>query len=256
MSYLGRLFEASEIENQRAILRAIAERGPFPRILDLGCYDGVFTQEVARAAQAQQVHGIELLEEHAAKARARGVTVTQADLEQPLPLPDGSFDLVHANQLIEHLKHTDTLLREARRLCAPGGLVVISTNNFSSWHNIATLVLGWQPMPNHVSDEIHVGNPVNLRAGEKHQDIGQTHLRIFTGRALRELAEFHGMRTESVDVSGYYPLPPAIARQVVKVDPLHSAFLIGLFRLPDRRVDGASSPNGHVGAMSTGVLGG
>jgi SAM-dependent methyltransferase len=231
MSYLGAVFEASEEENRRAILRAVKAHGPFRRVLDLGCYDGAFTVRVGAAAEAEQLAGVELLDEHAQTARARGVQVTTADVEEPpLPLPDASFDLVHANQVIEHLRHTDVFLREARRLCAPGGMVIISTNNLASWHNVATLVLGWQPMPSHVSDVVHVGNPMNLRAGEKHADAGQTHLRIFTGRALAELAEHHGLGLVRMQTSGYYPFPPLVARGLARLDRRHAAFLIGVFR--------------------------
>jgi SAM-dependent methyltransferase len=230
MSYLGRVFEASEEENRQAILRAVAEHGPFERVLDLGCYDGAFTARLGEAARAGTLAGVELLDQHAEKARARGVDVTLADLEAPLPLPDAAFDLVHANQVIEHLKHTDGFLREARRVCAPGGLVVISTNNLSSWHNVFTLIVGWQPMPNHVSDVVHVGNPMNLRAGEQHADAGQTHLRIFTGRALVELAAHHGLEPVALRTSGYYPFPPRMARKLAAADRTHAAFLIGLFR--------------------------
>jgi SAM-dependent methyltransferase len=232
LSYLGKVFTASEEENRRAILAAVSTRGPFPRVLDLGCHDGAFTSRLGAAARATRLQGVELLAEHAAVARERGIEVTSADLEAPLPLPDGAFDLVHANQVIEHVKHTDLLLQEARRLCAPDGLVVISTNNLSSWHNIATLVLGWQPMPNHVSDQVHVGNPLNLRAGEEHADAGQTHLRIFTGRALVELAQHHGLELVGLETSGYYPFPPQMARKLAVLDRRHAAFLIGLFRPP------------------------
>lgn len=234
MSYLSKVFEASEVENCEAIMRAVRKHGPFRRVVDLGCYDGRYTTELAEAAQATGVVGVELLPQHARNARARGVEVVEADLEDPLPLPDGAFDLVHANQVIEHLKHTDTFLRECRRLCAPGGLVVVSTNNFSSWHNIATLILGWQPMPNHVSDEVHVGNPMNLRADQPHADLGQTHLRIFTGRALSELADHHGLDQVEMRTSGYYPLLPRAARIMARVDRRHAAFLIGLFRPAER----------------------
>jgi SAM-dependent methyltransferase len=230
MSYLAEVFTASEEENRQAILRAIAAHGPFRRVLDLGCYDGAFTTRVGEAAGAEQVAGVELLPEHVERARGRGIDVVLGDLEQPLALDDAGYDLVHANQVIEHLRHTDGFLREARRVCAPGGMVIISTNNLSSWHNIATLVLGWQPMPNHVSDVVHVGNPMNLRAGEVHADAGQTHLRIFTGRALSELAAHHGLELVSMDTSGYYPFRPAAARRLARLDRRHAAFLIGLFR--------------------------
>jgi len=249
MSYLSKVFEASEVANREAILRAVEQRGPFARVLDLGCYDGRHTAPLADAANARHVTGVELLPQHAERARAKqGLHVVEADLEDPLPLPDGAFDLVHANQVIEHLKHTDTFLRECRRLCAPGGLVVISTNNLSSWHNIATLILGWQPMPNHVSDEVHVGNPMNLRADQPHADLGQTHLRVFTGRALTELAAHHGLDTIALQTSGYYPLLPRPARVMARLDRRHAAFLIGLFRPVERPAGIAALPVAVPGA--------
>src|SRR5689334_15272833 len=79
MSYLGDVFTASEEENRQAILRAVAELGPFARVLDLGCYDGAFTARLGQAARARDVAGIELLDEHAELARAKGVDVTLAN---------------------------------------------------------------------------------------------------------------------------------------------------------------------------------
>ena len=230
MSYLGRLFEASEEENRRVILKRVAPYGPFDSLLDLGCHDGDFTMRLAAAGGVARPLGVELLEPHAAAARARGVEVTVADLEDRLPFEDGTFDLVHANQVIEHVRGTDLLLREARRVCTDDGIVVISTNNLSSWHNVLMLALGLQPMPIHVSDEVHVGNPMNLRAGELHRDAGQTHLRLFTSRALVELAGFHGLDLLQLRASGYYPLPSGVARLMARADRRHAAFLVGLFR--------------------------
>ena len=230
--HLTTVFEASEAENREAILRIVRAGPPGRRLLDLGCHDGAFTVSLQRAARASEAHGVELLEHHAATARDRGVRVAVGDLNEPLPLPDGHFDLVHANQVIEHLRSTDGFLREAARVAAPGGRVILSTNNLSSWHNLFSLLLGLQPFPSHVSDEVHVGNPLNPRDGAPHEDPGQTHLRIFTARALRELAEHHGLRAERLAVSGYYPLPPRLARPLAALDPRHAAFLIGVFR-PD-----------------------
>ena len=95
--------------------------------------------------------------------------------------------------MIEHLRGTDNFLRESARVVRPGGTVVHSTNNLASWHNVFALVLGWQPLPAHVSDEIILGNPANPYGGSEAPVEGQTHLRIFTGRALADLAEHHGL---------------------------------------------------------------
>ncbi|HVL30839.1 MAG TPA: class I SAM-dependent methyltransferase [Solirubrobacteraceae bacterium] len=228
MSLLERVFRATEDENRRAILAAVK---PIPggRMLDLGCAEGTWTLEVARRAQAAEVHGVEFLEPTAAHARTLGVHAVVADLAEPLPFDDASFDLVHSNQVIEHLPATDVFLREVRRVLAPGGHAVISTNNLASWHNVVSLALGWQPTPCHVSDLVVVGNPTNVYDGWEQPTDGQQHMRVFTGRALAELAAYHGLRLDLDRAAGYYPLPARAARVLARVDRRHGAFLVQRF---------------------------
>jgi SAM-dependent methyltransferase len=182
----------------------------------------------------ERVAGVELIERHAAVARSRGIDVVVADLDEGIPFPSASFDIVNANQVIEHVRRTDVLLREVRRVLKPHGFACISTNNLSSWHNVVALGLGMQPMPMHVSDEIIVGNPLNPEHRWGHRDLGRTHLRLFTARALAELASYHGLAMEQIRTVGYYPLPGPVARLAARVDPLHGAFLVGLFRPIER----------------------
>ena len=229
MGYLYRVFRATEEENRRVILGALEpQRGA--RLLDLGTHRGDFTMRVAERLGAGSVCGVELIDGHADVARARGIDVRRADLDGGLPFEDGAFDVVHANQVIEHVRRTDTVLREIRRVLTVDGLACISTNNLSSWHNVFCLALGLQPMPMHVSDETILGNPLNPLHGQPHTDVGRTHLRLFTGRALSELCAWHGLEQVSMRSAGYYPLPPVLGRMAVRVDPAHGAFLIGLFR--------------------------
>jgi SAM-dependent methyltransferase len=229
VGYLSRVFHASEEANRRAILRALpAGRGG--ALLDLGTHRGDFTLRVAGRLEAERVAGVELIERHAAVASDRGVEVEVCDLDGGLPFPSESFDVVHANQVLEHVRRTDVFMREIRRVLRPEGLACISTNNLSSWHNVISLGLGMQPMPMHVSDEIIVGNPLNPEHRWGHRDLGRTHLRLFTPRALSELAGYHGLAVERLDSVGYYPLPPVLARAAARIDPLHGAFLVGVFR--------------------------
>jgi len=226
--YLRRVFRETEAENRRAILDLLPA-GTGGRMLDMGTGDGVFAASVAEHLDADNVVGVEFLPHKAAEARRRGIDVIEADLEERLPLDDSQFRVIHANQVIEHLRHTDTFLSEIRRLLTPDGVALISTNNLSSWHNVISLAAGLQPSPMHVSDELIVGNPLNPEDGWSHEDRGRIHLRLFTARALTELCAHHGLRGVEVRTVGYYPLPPAVGRLATRVDRLHGAFLTGIF---------------------------
>ena len=226
--YLRRVFRATEEANRRAVLQALpARRGG--RLLDIGTHNGAFTERIVQRVGAEHATGVEVMAPHAERARERGISVVEADAEEGLPFPDGRFDVITANQVIEHVRRTDVLLTEVRRVLAPGGVACISTNNLCSWHNVISLALGLQPPPVHVSDEVIVGNPLNPEDGWPHEDWGRSHVRLFSGRALTELAAHHGLTLHSMTPVGYYPLPPRVARAAARLDPNHSAFLVATF---------------------------
>ena len=239
MGYLERVYFEGNDENRRAVLDALLPR-PGGSLLDLGCGDGELTVVLGARAQVARLAGVEYVEEVAARAREHGVDVAVADLCAELPFDDASFDVIHSNQVIEHLPCTDHFMREVRRLLKPDGYAVISTNNLSSWHNIVSLVLGWQPPPCHVSDEGYLGNPANPVEGG-HAARGQTHLRVFTARALTGLAERHGLRAELELGSAYYPLPSRLARRMAMLDRRHAAFLVHRFVRADGALERAAS---------------
>jgi SAM-dependent methyltransferase len=199
------------------------------RYLDCGCDDGSFTLDVAGALRPRELLGIEIDDAAADRARARGIQVVGKDLNDPFPLPDGHVDLVTANQVIEHLADTDGFVREIHRVLKPGGYAVVSTNNLASWHNLAALVLGYQPFPADVSNITSIGKLIPLFAG----DGGSwAHLRIFTSASLREIFEYHGFAVERLTGVGYYPFPPSIARRLSRVDHRHAAYLTVRARRP------------------------
>jgi trans-aconitate methyltransferase len=78
-------------------------------MLDVGCDDGSWTDAVRRRVgiSAAQVAGIEIVCDRAELASQRGFDVRIGDLDEPWPFGDGTFDLVHANQVIEHVKRLD-----------------------------------------------------------------------------------------------------------------------------------------------------
>jgi SAM-dependent methyltransferase len=60
-----------------------------------------------------------------------------ANLEGPLPVPDEQFDLVFANQVLEHVRELTPLLMEIHRILKPGGQLLAHVPYFrSSWAHI------------------------------------------------------------------------------------------------------------------------
>ncbi len=201
------------------------------KFLDVGCDDGVRTLEFARASGATEVHGVEIIADAAEAATARGIIVKSFDLCEPWPYEESFFDFVCSNQVIEHLRDTDIFLKETMRCLRPGGLTVVSTENLASWHNIAALVLGWQPfsLTNVSSEAAGIGNPLALHSGEDPQGgASWQHMRIFAYSGLQDLYLKHGFVSTEIIGSGYYPLP----RRVAGVDPRHAAFLALSARKP------------------------
>jgi SAM-dependent methyltransferase len=100
------------------------------RVLDVGCGTGYGAAELADVAA--WVVGADFAAEAIDFAhqnyRRRNVFFERASCSA-LPHGEGSFDLVVAFEVIEHLADWRKLLREARRVLAPGGLFVVSTPN-------------------------------------------------------------------------------------------------------------------------------
>jgi SAM-dependent methyltransferase len=217
------LFERAMALNLANIEEALRGAAPGGRLLDLGCDDGERTLVFARAAHAGEVHGVELVPDTAEAARGRGITVVEADLNGQLPLPDGSFDVVVSNQVIEHLTDTDAFVSEIRRLLRPGGLAVTSTENLASWHNVSALVLGWQPfsLSNVTARRAGLGNPLAIHRAEEVGLPSWQHRRVFSYRGLKELFVAHGLAVSAILGAGYYPLPARVGRH----EPRHAAFL-------------------------------
>lgn len=99
------------------------------RLLDVGCGDGTFVEFAVAAGWA--AIGIDPDPKAVALARSKGLDVRLADAHA-LPFPASSFDHVTASHVIEHVHHPLTLLRECRRVLAPGGRLWLETPNIGS----------------------------------------------------------------------------------------------------------------------------
>ena len=93
------------------------------RILDVGCGTGTMLTYLASYGKAQ---GVDVDEEAVGYCHERGLADVRQGAAETLPFDDGSFDLVTALDVIEHLDDDAVALREMRRVLRPGGQVLVT----------------------------------------------------------------------------------------------------------------------------------
>ncbi len=229
---MERLWADAESAYRRNILETLTP-APSAVILDVGCDDGAWTDELRRklGIPPEQVYGLEIVPERAELARERGFDVRHGDLDEPWPFQDASVDVVHANQVIEHVRRLDHFVQEIKRVLVPGGLVVVCTENLASWHNVGALALGYQPFSTtNVSTLRPIGNRFALHTAETPAGESWQHVHVLTLAALRDLFAAHGLTVEASWGTGYHPLPGRLAAGLARLDPRHSHFVAVVVR--------------------------
>ena len=226
-----RLYQNAERENNRVFLDFL-EPTSSARVLDLGCGDGSFTLQIGKRIGGSFLFGAEGQKNAVEVCAQRGIKAICVDLNNRIPFKDETFDVVCASQVIEHLRYTDVFVKEVYRLLKPGGYAVFSTPNLAVWHNFLGIFLGWQLWGTAVSDEVVLGNPlqVGYMQPELTPDQGFAHTRLFTYISLKEFLEYHKFRIEKISGVGYFPLPTPIAKVLSKVDPRHSLLITAKVR--------------------------
>jgi methionine biosynthesis protein MetW len=91
----------------------------------------------------------------------RGVDVIQLNLEDGLAMfEDQSFDVVLQLDTMQHLRHTERMLRETARV---GRIGIVSFPNFAHWPNRLRIVTGRMPVTKALPYEWY--NTPNIRVG-------------------------------------------------------------------------------------------
>lgn len=126
-------------ENSVAYL--LPHLAPGQTLLDVGSGPGTITLDLAERVAPGRVTAVEhndaALELTRAEAERRGIEVdlVVGDVHA-LPLPDDSFDVAHAHQVLHHVADPVQALREMRRVTKPGGLVAVRETDYraKAWY--------------------------------------------------------------------------------------------------------------------------
>ncbi len=109
----------------------LAHLRPGMSLLDVGAGPGTITVDLAELVAPGRVQGVDASADVIAKASSlaaeRGLAnlTFEVDDAYALAADDGSFDVVHAHQVLQHLTRPVDALREFRRVLAPGGVVAV-----------------------------------------------------------------------------------------------------------------------------------
>jgi len=123
---------APAIRNEEALNRIVqwAQAGPEDTVLDVACGPGLLACAFARVVK--HATGIDItpamLEEARKCQKEKGVANVswqQGDVSS-LPYPDGHFSIVSTRFVFHHMEEPLIVLREMKRVCKPGGRVVVA----------------------------------------------------------------------------------------------------------------------------------
>ena len=222
MSYLEKIYSSAVALNKNNI-QNLLDRDRGAHLLDLGCDDGNVTLFIAEKIKAKEISGVEIVDEKIDIALDKGINVKKFDLNKKFDFPSESVDVVHANQVIEHLYDSDNFISEIHRVLKKGGYAVISTENASSWCNIIASIFGWQifSLTNFSNIKQGIGNPFALHRSDMPSLASWNHVRIYNIRGLKEYFEAFGFTVERIKGAGYFPLPSFFG----SIDTVHSHFI-------------------------------
>jgi 2-polyprenyl-3-methyl-5-hydroxy-6-metoxy-1,4-benzoquinol methylase len=152
-------------------------------VLDVGCGEGLFGHALQQQVAGREVWGIEIDPIAAGEAEGQIDKVLVGDVETVLSgLPEGHFDCVVFNDVLEHLVDPESVLRKITRYMTPNGIVVCSIPNVRYFPVLFRLILRkeWRYVDNGVLD--------------------RTHLRFFTIKSIQQM--FEELRYDVLTIDG------------------------------------------------------
>jgi SAM-dependent methyltransferase len=124
------------------------------RLLDIGCGPGFFLETAMQ--RGWLVHGIEPSRQAAAHARGLSAQVTEGFFNRESAPALGTFDVIHLNNVLEHIPDPAHLIALAHDLVEPGGVICINVpNDFSPLQVAGMTAAGtndwWVAPPHHLN---------------------------------------------------------------------------------------------------------
>jgi 2-polyprenyl-3-methyl-5-hydroxy-6-metoxy-1,4-benzoquinol methylase len=143
------IFQRDRLESFEALLPASRRR-----LLDIGSGPGFFLKTAA--ARGWHVLGIEPSRQAAAHAKGLGLAIVEGFFNAEAAKDLGPFDVVHLNNVLEHVPNPLDIVTLVRGLLTPGGLICLNVpNDFTpfqlSARTAVTQTEWWVAPPHHLN---------------------------------------------------------------------------------------------------------
>ena len=169
--------------------------GTGKKVLDLGCRDGTLTQSFI---EGNEVLGVDIDQQALSIAQENlGIETLWLDLNREWPFAPGSFDVIVACEILEHMFFMYPFLANIRNALKPEGMFIGSVPNAFRLRNRLKFLIGQE------------------------FETDPTHVRMFSWDKLQtSLGEFFS-ETEIVSIRGkilpFLPVSPRLPSQVTRL---------------------------------------
>jgi len=161
------------------LLAWIGERAP-TRVLDVGCSDGRFGEQVRE--QGHQVFGVDLVKHDGVGDRLDGFL--EVDLNAGLPVETGdNYGLIVAGDVVEHIIDPTRLLNDMADHLSADGTILASIPNFAHWYPRGRVAIGRFDY-------------------DQRGLLDRGHVRFFTRRSFEKLVRSCGLHIVRRDIVG------------------------------------------------------
>lgn len=182
-------------------------------ILDIGCGLGNDLEIAKKYHPHAHLHGVDFNLWNSDLLESKGIHAVSCNIEQDaLPFANESFDLIVANQVLEHTKEVFWINHEIFRTLKVGGYLWLGVPNVLSLHNRLLGLAGVHPTTCQL-------NSAHVRPFSKKDT-----LRFYAAKA-GEVCEVVGFRG-----ANFYPFPQQIARPLANAFPSLAVAIFFLIR--------------------------
>lgn len=171
--------------------------------VDVGCGSGFYSQLCSELGN--KMVGIDITSQvHTAKTRALEVCLGNVEA---LPFPNEKFTLALSIEVVEHLMRPELMLEEISRVLKTGGVLIITTPNYSFWVLRLLYLFGHPPVG--LETRFYVGW-LKRKSGPFTPPWRDPHIRLFNPRILRRFLESYGFEVVSIR-SSFVAFPSGLA---------------------------------------------